>query len=96
MRIHLAATLVFCALAATPTLAGLAEGRAAYQRGDHATAFSELRPLAEQGRSAAQNLLGVMYARGQGVAKDEVEAAKWFRKAAVQGDAYAQYALGNA
>ena len=32
-----------------PGGAGLKEGAAAYQRGDYATAFRELRPLAEQG-----------------------------------------------
>ena len=35
-----------------------------------------------------------MYATGEGVAKDEVEAVKWIRKAADQGDAAAQFALG--
>ena len=36
-----------------------------------------------------------MYDNGQGVAKDEVEAVKWFRKAADQGEADAQNNLGN-
>ncbi len=36
----------------------------------------------------------VCYADGQGVAKDEVEAVKWYRKAAEQNDAQAQYNLG--
>ena len=31
---------------------------------------------------------------GKGVAKDEVEAVKWYRKAADQGDAQAQFNLG--
>ena len=37
---------------------------------------------------------GMCYASGQGVAKDEGEAVKWFRKAADQNFAAAQYALG--
>jgi TPR repeat protein len=40
-------------------------------------------------------LLGACYANGQGVAKDEVEAVKWWRKAAEQNEAEAQYELGN-
>ena len=35
-----------------------------------------------------------MYAEGEGVEQDYTEAAKWFRKAAEQGDAVAQYTLG--
>ena len=35
-----------------------------------------------------------MYANGEGVPQDYVEAVKWFRKAAEQGDAVAQNNLG--
>jgi TPR repeat protein len=34
-----------------------------------------------------------MYSDGKGVAKDEVQAVTWFRKAAEQGDADAQASL---
>ena len=49
---------------------------------------------AEQGEATSQYNLGVMYAAGEGVPKDDVEAAKWFREAAEQGDANAQSSLG--
>jgi len=42
----------------------------------------------------AQYSLGAYYAKGQGVAKDYLEAVKWWRKAAEQNDAWAQYVLG--
>ena len=42
----------------------------------------------------AQCNLGTMYAEGEGVKQDHTEAAKWYRKAAEQGDALAQYNLG--
>ena len=35
-----------------------------------------------------------MYRKGKGVAEDDHEAVMWFREAAGQGDAYAQYFLG--
>jgi TPR repeat protein len=35
-----------------------------------------------------------MYLNGKGVPKDDAEAVKWFRKAAEQGYADAQYDLG--
>jgi TPR repeat protein len=52
------------------------------------------RKAAEQGHAMAQFNLGVMYANGEGVPKDDAEAVKWFRKAAEQGDAKAQFNLG--
>jgi hypothetical protein len=45
--------------------------------------------LAKQGNISAQLNLGVMYERGQGVAKDYAEALKWYRLAAEQGNANA-------
>jgi TPR repeat protein len=64
------------------------------EQGD-ATAQSKLIYEATvQGDVAAQCSLGVMSENGRGVAKDFVEAAKWYRKAAVQGDAIAQCRIG--
>jgi TPR repeat protein len=40
--------------------------------------------------------LGVMYGEGRGVPQDYAEAARWYRLAADQGDAQAQYNLGLA
>jgi uncharacterized protein len=42
----------------------------------------------------AQSNLGVRYTRGEGVPEDDVEAARWCRKAADQGLAQAQHNLG--
>ena len=56
--------------------------------------FEKVLALAEQGDAAAQYNLGVMYAKGQGVAKDFAEAMKWYRKSAEQGNARAQINLG--
>ena len=56
--------------------------------------FEETKRLAEQGDAPAQNNLGFMYARGEGVPEDDVEAVKWYRLAAEQGDATAQTNLG--
>ena len=51
------------------------------------TELTELTELAEQGDALAQNNLGVAYANGEGVAEDDEEAVKWYRKAAEQGQA---------
>ena len=42
----------------------------------------------------ALGVIGVCYAHGHGVPKDVVQAAKWYRKAADQGNAAAQFNLG--
>jgi len=55
-----------------------------------------LRGAASEGHAGAQYNLGVALAKGEGVAKDEVEAAKWYLKAAKQGLADAQFAVGMA
>ena len=42
-------------------------------------ALREWRPLAERGDAMLQNILGIMYSKGQGVAQDYVEAVTWSR-----------------
>ena len=44
---------------------------AAYKNYDYAMALEHWRPLAEQGDAKAQFQLGIMYAYGQGVPKDD-------------------------
>ena len=61
-RIALAAVLLVMLVG--PARAGFDEGRAAYERGDYATALKEFRPLAEQGLAKAQAILGFMYDQG--------------------------------
>jgi TPR repeat protein len=53
------------------------------------------RANAERGDAEAQNKLGSIYAKGQGVKQSYAEAAKWYRQAADQGNAGAQTALGE-
>ena len=72
----------------------LEDADAAYKRGDYATAISLLRPLADQGDAKAQAALGNAYSTGDGVAKNDTEAVKWYRLAAEQGFAPAQTNLG--
>ncbi len=89
--------LVGCVAAATVVLQEndhFEKGLEAYTDGDFATAFLELRPSAEEGNVDAQNILGTMYAKGQGVPQDYAEALKWRRLAAAQQNANAQYNLG--
>lgn len=68
---------------------------AAYARKDYLTAFNIFNLLAEQGHSAAQFNLSSMYFFGQGIEQDWVKADEWFKRAAAQGSAEAQYRIAR-
>lgn len=76
--------------------AGFVEGLAAYERGDGKTTLAELMPLAHRGKTDAQYYIGRLYYYGtKDVRKNYRISAKWFRHAAIQGHAAAQYKLGG-
>jgi formylglycine-generating enzyme required for sulfatase activity len=52
------------------------------------------RKAADKGCVNAQNQLGLMYDKGNGVTKDVYEATNWYRKAAEQGYVHGQFNLG--
>jgi TPR repeat protein len=53
------------------------------------TAFAEA-----TGNAATQQVVGALHEAGIGTPEDAAAAARWYRRAADQGDAYAQYRLG--
>ena len=59
-----------------------------------AAEYESLRKEGEKGNALAQIKLGKIFSQGEGVPKDQAEAAKWFRKAAEQGHTDGQYELG--
>jgi len=61
----------------------------------YSKAFESFKSAAREGKIEAQNLVGRFFEIGKGVAKDEVQAAKWFTKAAENGDDDSQNLLGN-
>jgi TPR repeat protein len=61
---------------------------------DIAARLTELRDLAAQGKPDAEIDLGLAYAKGEGVARDDAVARQWFERAATQGVAQAQYLTG--
>src|SRR5262249_7926317 len=90
--------LTFAALIACSALARATEfedGVAAFDQGDYATALTLLGPLADRGNPNAQSLLGRTYAEGRGVPHDGIVAARWYRRAAEQGQPFAELVLGE-
>jgi TPR repeat protein len=69
------------------------DGMAAYNRGDYVPAMRVFRTLAEQGNAKAQNVLGVMFRKGEGVPKNPARAHMWLSVAAKRGDAKANTEL---
>jgi TPR repeat protein len=61
---------------------------------DQATSVDSIRERAAQGEAAAQTILGAMYHEGQSVPQNYAEAFKWYRRAAAQGKAAAQFNVG--
>ncbi|KEO52909.1 tetratricopeptide repeat protein [Thioclava pacifica] len=69
-------------------------GQAAYEAGQYQVAIENWEPLSEQGDARAQASLGLMYAKGLGVERDDKRAIQLFRLSAEQGFVDAQYYLG--
>jgi TPR repeat protein len=89
--------LIAAGLLAMPLTGALAgpweDGMAAYNRGDYVPALQLVRPLAQQGNTKAQALLGAMYRKGQGVTKSSAHAFMWLSMASARGNARAKVEL---
>ncbi len=94
LRFTIALVLSIVCLA-EPAWADFKAGEKAHHRGDYATALREWQQLAKQGQAVAQYNLGLLYANGQGVPKDDAQARQWYEKAANQEHADAQVNLGS-
>ena len=91
----LSCLLLSCLLFSPPLLAAdLDKGIRAYDAGNYAAAFAEVRPLAEHGDAVEQVYLAMMYYNGKGTSQNYDAAIKWYHLAAKQGYAKAQYNLG--
>ncbi|MGH8469435.1 MAG: tetratricopeptide repeat protein, partial [Gammaproteobacteria bacterium] len=76
--------------------ADLTEAVVAHAQGNFERALEVLLPLAQSSKDPyAQYYLGIMYANGQGVAKDLSAAGRWFKSAAELGIPQAQFRLGE-
>lgn len=82
------------ALAEAPLAEQMLRAAQHLRMGEGDAALAIWKPLAERGQVDAQFNLGTVYLHGDGVAKSEELALKWFRLAAEQGDRGAQQQLG--
>jgi TPR repeat protein len=85
------AAFVFILSIHSQAWSSLEKGIDAATRGDYETALELLRPIADEGNPNAQYYIGLVY---YNIGKDMEAAADWFYKAATNGHANAQSALG--
>ena len=94
MRLLSVVVLGLCVGLVAPVQAGYEEGRVAYQAKSYEKALKEFRAAAARKNAAAEYMLGMMYAKGEGVPADDKRAAEWLRKGAEHGNADAQLNYG--
>lgn len=90
---------VYGACSAFVLLAGMAQAdmeraRDLMEAQQFEEARSELEIYARSGNAEAEELIGVMYALGLGVPRDDVRAFEWYLRASMKGHAGAQSGLG--
>jgi len=92
---RITAACICCLLSVgTATAAPIDIAGEAYNKSAHVQAIKLFRPLAAQGNADAQAMLGMMYLKGEGTARNYPEAVKWLTLSAAQGNASAQNNLG--
>ncbi|WP_420859918.1 tetratricopeptide repeat protein [Marivivens marinus] len=87
--------LAGCLAVSTPVFAAdLEEARDLMEAGEFAEAMAQFRVLARSGNADAEELIGVMYALGLGVERDDERAFDWYLRASLKGHPGAQSGLG--
>ncbi len=89
---HLA--LVAALFAAGSASAEIETARDLMDAGNYGAAMTALLPAARAGNAEAEELIGVMYASGLGVERDDVRAFEWYLRASLKGHAGAQSGIG--
>ncbi|WP_299151429.1 tetratricopeptide repeat protein [uncultured Tateyamaria sp.] len=88
---NLAIALVFLAL---PAVAEIEEARDLMEAGEYTAAYEALWPAARSGNADAEELIGVMYALGLGVPRDDERAFEWYLRSSMKGHPGAQSGVG--
>ena len=82
------------ALLGTPVLAEIEHARDLMEEGKFQQAYEELWPAARSGNADAEELIGVMYAMGLGVERDDQRAFEWYLRSSLKGHPGAQSGIG--
>ncbi|WP_299736532.1 tetratricopeptide repeat protein [uncultured Roseobacter sp.] len=88
------AILLAFTLLAGPAWAEIEEARNMMEDGRFEEAYQALWPAARSGNADAEELIGVMYAMGLGVPRDDTRAFEWYLRSAMKGHPGAQSGVG--
>jgi hypothetical protein len=91
IRSHICAILL---LVASPVQADMEEARDLMEAGEYTQARALFEVYARSGNAEAEELIGVMYALGLGVTRDDERAFDWYLRASLKGHPGAQSGLG--
>ena len=80
--------------AAPAGAASIEEGRDLMEAGKFEEAYEAFWPAARSGNADAEELIGVMYAMGLGVPRDDIRAFDWYLRSAMKGHPGAQSGVG--
>ena len=94
MRKTIAAVVLAFLISASPVHAEIEQARDLMEEGRFGEAMEQLLPAARSGNADAEELIGVMYAMGLGVARDDVRAFEWYLRASMKGHPGAQSGVG--
>lgn len=86
-------TLLICCVWQT-SVADVEKGRQLMEQSRFTEAMQEFLPAAQAGNADAEELIGVMYAMGLGVAKDDRRAFEWYLRASMKAHPGAQSGVG--
>lgn len=82
------------ALITPPAFAEIEEARDMMEEGRFEEAYDALWPAARSGNADAEELIGVMYAMGLGLPRDDIRAFEWYLRSAMKGHPGAQSGVG--
>ncbi len=86
--------LAFCLFTAGAQAQTMEEARDHLEANEYAEALEMFHLFARSGNAEAEELIGVMYALGLGVERDDIRAFEWYLRASLKGHAGAQSGLG--
>lgn len=88
------ATCMAVGLAGLPAFGEIEAARDLMEKGRFKEARAALWPAARSGNADAEELIGVMYAMGLGVPKDDRRAFEWYLRSSMKGHPGAQSGIG--
>ena len=85
---------VLCLLLAQSAFADLSVARQLMEQRKYEQAHEILLPKAQAGHAAAEEMIGILYAMGLGVERDNQRAFDWYLRSALKGRSSAQSGVG--